>query len=83
VSCCAICGKEIHNARHYFCLECYERWREEILTNKEWILYLEAQESKRRREEKKKWGLVYLDDGYDISDSGKLIKLYVEDDEDY
>lgn len=73
---CAICECEItfplQKGSDFFCWNCFEEWKEDILAKKPWIMYLISLEMGRRR--KKEFNYVYLDDGYDVSTDHELIR---------
>jgi hypothetical protein len=73
---CAICEGPVPatlvKGSDYFCWKCFDQWREDVLAKKPWVMYLVTLEQSRRRERSP--FLVYIDDGYDVSDSHKLIR---------
>jgi len=78
---CAICRKELftENPKKFFCSSCYNQWKPEILAKAEWAVFLQNDEAKRRRQEKRDLGkLVYLGSDYDVSTDGRLIRIEFE-----
>lgn len=83
---CAICERRIvswssrhnkPNLQDFFCHRCFDQFRDDIRSGKEWTVYLRRLENNRRHRERRLEQLgvvtIYLDGKYDISDSGKLI----------
>ena len=69
---CSICEK-IVSSRVLFCHSCYEQFKNDIMAGKEWTIYLKNLERRRRYKERHAPVLIYLNDKFDISDSGELI----------
>lgn len=66
---CCICDVTIQ--KKYFCLKCYNKYKNDILSGEPWVKFLKSDE--RRKRNKREPLTVYLGDTYDISDSYKLI----------
>lgn len=68
---CSVCEKIIYGATTLFCTECYNKWKEDIHGKTEWIMFLMREELRRRRFRKGIY--IYLDDRFDIDNSGKIV----------
>jgi hypothetical protein len=88
---CAICQRPYHPRfpTEWFCNSCWHRFKEDIVNNAEWVVYCRTWEAYRRRLEShtymedgeiKRAQIVRLGDKFDISESGKLVKVKFEED---
>ena len=81
---CCLCGSDISikSPKTYFCSTCYRTWKHEIINKVGWAVFLQNDEAKRRRREKRDLEkLVYLGDD-DIAEIGgdyKIIYKYKEE----
>ena len=69
---CALCGTKLgENPLTYWCSKCYADWRKDIINRKEWTLYLQRLESRRRYGETtmRELGikLIHLNGKFDIA----------------
>ena len=75
---CAICETKVYRFDHYFCLRCYDLFKDDIHDKKEWTRFIINEEAKRRRREKsekrRSISVVYLGDELDIDDEGSLVR---------
>jgi hypothetical protein len=66
---CSIC--ECNISRGWFCRKCYELWKDNILSKKQWVRYLQNYESRRRRQPQLQ--IIYLGDMFDIDNDRNLV----------
>lgn len=75
---CAICETRIYRPNRYFCWSCYDLFKDDIRSKKEWSRFVVSEESKRRRREKSERdhliSFIYLGDKWDINNRGDLVR---------
>ena len=75
---CAICDTRIYRPNRYFCWHCYDLYKDDIRSKKEWTKFVVSEESKRRRRTRYELDnsitFVYLGNKWDIDTRGNLIR---------
>ena len=73
---CAICDSIIGAYRgNLFCGRCYKKYKIEILDKEPWVQVIKNSETRRRRQEIRDSGLIFLGDEYDINTEGSLLRI--------
>jgi hypothetical protein len=73
---CAICQKEYHprHPREWFCYDCWIKYNKEILSKEPWIGVAIVEEQRRRRNDKRFLGVIFIGDS-DLAMVGNGIKI--------
>jgi len=72
---CAICQKEYRPRfpREFFCNDCYHRWYKEIRERLPWVKFCISSELRRRRQDSKMGGWIFLGNKWDVDDHDRLV----------
>lgn len=83
---CAICERSIggwslnskkQRVRNYFCRECFNTYRDDIINGSDWVLFLRRSEKNRRyaqaKQEKNGVSYITFSDILDISNDGMVV----------
>lgn len=67
---CVSCGDHLLEGRYYYCGNCFDAHKEDILSKQLWIKFLSTYEKKHNR---KQIPTIRIEDNMDIDDAGNLI----------
>ena len=72
---CSICGTALCGGfkNHWYCKECYIKYRPAIFVKEEWVIFLRNEERSRRR--KLDPPTVYLGSEWDLDNEGNLVPM--------